>query len=220
MSIAANLQKIRAELPAPVTLVAVSKTRTVEEIREAYEAGQRVFGENRVQELIAKAPNLPPDIQWHLIGHLQSNKVKFLLPFVRLIHSVDSLKLLDVINREAAKQKKILSCLLQFHIATEETKFGLNIEEARELLGSPEYSAMKNIRLEGVMGMASFTQDTLQVRSEFRALSAIFKLLKEEYFSEDAFFSVLSMGMSSDYLIAIEEGSNMVRIGTNIFGER
>jgi pyridoxal phosphate enzyme (YggS family) len=220
MNIAANLQKIRAELPAQVSLVAVSKTRTVEEIREAYDAGQRLFGENRVQELIAKASQLPSDIQWHLIGHLQSNKVKYLLPFVRLIHSVDSLKLLDVINREAAKQNKVLSCLLQFHIAREETKFGLNLSEALELLGSPEYSAMKNIHLEGVMGMASFSQDTLQIRNEFGSLLEIFNQLKEEFFSEDPLFSILSMGMSSDYLLAVEEGSNMVRIGTNIFGER
>jgi PLP dependent protein len=220
MSIAANLQKIKAELPAHVTLVAVSKTRTVEEIREAYDAGQRVFGENRVQELIAKAPQLPSDIQWHLIGHLQSNKVKFLFPFVNLVHSVDRFKLLDVINREAAKQNKILSCLLQFHIASEDTKFGMNIDEARDLLGSKEYSAMKNIRMEGIMGMASFSQDALQVSNEFRTLSQIFQQLKAEYFSDYPLFSVLSMGMSSDYLLAIEEGSTMVRIGTNIFGER
>ncbi|MFN8207124.1 MAG: YggS family pyridoxal phosphate-dependent enzyme [Bacteroidales bacterium] len=220
MSIAANIQKIRAELPESVILVAVSKTRTVEEIQEAYDAGHRVFGENRVQELIAKAAILPSDIQWHLIGHLQSNKVKSLLPFVRLIHSVDSLKLLAVIDREAAKQNKIVSCLLQFHIATEETKFGLNIREALELLGSHDFSLMKNIRLKGVMGMASFSQDTNQVRNEFRSLSQIYQQLKQEFFSGDGGFSVLSMGMSSDYLLAVEEGSNMVRIGTNIFGER
>jgi PLP dependent protein len=220
MSIAGNIQKIRAELPAPVTLVAVSKTRTVEEIREAYDAGQRVFGENRVQELISKAPQLPSDIHWHLIGHLQSNKAKYLVPFVHLVHSVDSLKLLDVINQEAAKQNKIQACLLQFHIATEETKFGLNIDEARELLLSPAYPAMKNIQLKGVMGMASFSQNIQQVKTEFRALVQIFKLLKEDYFPDDQGFSILSMGMSSDYHLAIEEGSNMVRIGTNIFGER
>jgi pyridoxal phosphate enzyme (YggS family) len=215
-----RLKELKHSLPEGVTLVAVSKTKPSALILEAYEAGQHDFGENKVQEMAEKASILPKDIRWHLIGHLQTNKVKYIAPFVHLIHSVDSLKLLAEINKQALKNNRIIDCLLQFHVAQEETKFGLSIEEAEELLKSSEYANMKNIRLVGVMGMASFTENKMQVRKEFRELYTIFDYLKHTYFNHLDFFKERSMGMSSDYKIAEEEGSTMIRIGSTIFGER
>ena len=220
MSIQENLKHFLDEIPEHVKLVAVSKTKPVELIREAYEAGHRIFGENKAQELAAKRLQLPEDIEWHFIGHLQRNKVKFIAPFVALIHAVDSLKLLREINKQASAHNRVVDCLLQFHIATEETKFGLNYEEAKELLESTEYSSMKNIRITGVMGMATFTDDMEQVRKEFRSLKDYFDRLKKNYFPEDKSFKEISMGMSNDYKVAIEEGSTLIRIGTKIFGKR
>lgn len=203
-----------------VTLVAVSKTHPPERILELYRSGLRVFGENRVQELVEKYEALPKDIEWHLIGHLQSNKVKYIVPFVRMIHSVDSLRLLQEIDKQARKAGRIVDCLLQFHIAREETKFGLDETEARALLDSPEYRALTAVRLCGVMGMASFSPDEALVRAEFRHLRGIFQRLKETYFQTAPHFREVSMGMSSDWRIAVEEGSTMVRIGSLLFGAR
>lgn len=203
-----------------IALVAVSKTHPPERILDLYRQGQRIFGENRVQEMLAKQPALPADIEWHLIGHLQTNKVKFIAPFVRMIHSVDSLKLLQEIDKQAFKVNRTLDCLLQFHIASEETKFGLDETEARELLGSPEFRRLHNVRICGVMGMATFTDDADRVRSEFRQLRGIFERLKHDFFPDQPHFQHLSMGMSSDWQIAAAEGSTMVRIGSLIFGDR
>jgi PLP dependent protein len=220
--IAANITKILQEIPQTVKLVAVSKTKPNEALMEAYEAGQRAFGENKVQELVLKHEQLPKDIEWHMIGHLQSNKVKYIAPFIGLIHSVDSLKLLETIDKEAAKNNRVIDCLLQFYIAAEETKFGLDLEEAHQLLSSSSYQTMHHIRIVGVMGMASFSDDEQIIRTEFRLLKSYFKVLKETYFKGDnnADFSICSFGMSGDYAIAIEEGSNMVRVGSTIFGDR
>lgn len=215
-----NLRLIQQSLPDKVTLIAVSKTHPVELIREAYEAGQRHFGENKVQEMMDKKPLLPDDVKWHLIGHLQSNKVKYIAPFVHLIHSVDSLKLLIVINKEAAKNNRVIDCLLQIHISTEETKFGLDAQELTQLLDSSEYATLSNIRVCGLMGMASFSDDLILVRNEFRGLNNLFQQIKSSYFQSDSSFSILSMGMSGDYVLAVEEGSNMVRVGSSIFGQR
>ena len=187
---------------------------------EAYSSGQRIFGENKVQELIAKQTQLPSDVKWHFIGHLQTNKVKYLSEFIDLIQSIDGIKLLNEVNKEAVKHKRVIDCLLQFHIATEETKFGLDIFEAKKLLESEAYQSMKNIRITGVMGMSSFSDDSGLVRREFKNLHDHFLTLKSLYFRHQNTFQVISMGMSGDYLLAIEEGSNMVRIGTAIFGER
>lgn len=220
MSIKSNLEKILVTLPAHVKLVAVSKTKPVEDLQEAYDAGQRIFGENKVQDLIAKQAVLPADINWHFIGHMQTNKVKYIAPFVALIHGVDSLKLLKEINKQALKNKRVIDCLLQFHIAEEDTKFGLSIEEATDLLKSEEYQLMENVRFTGVMGMSTFTNDFDQVKKEFQNLIRIFNKLKNEFFKADALFKEISMGMSGDYQLAINEGSTMVRIGTAIFGER
>ncbi len=203
-----------------VKLIAVSKTKPLEDIDSLYNEGQRVFGENRVQELSAKYEALPKDIEWHLIGHLQTNKVKYISPFISLIHSVDSLSLLSEINRQALKNNRVIDCLLQFHIAVEETKFGLNLEEAAEILGSEAFKKMQNIRIVGVMGMASFTENIELVRSEFKNLKNIFDTLKTQFFQSEASFCEISMGMSGDYAIAVEEGSTMVRIGSLLFGER
>ena len=219
-SIAENLKRIADSLPEGVKLVAVSKTKPVEAIEEAYNAGQRVFGENRAQELAEKYEVLPKDIEWHLIGHLQTNKVKYVAGFVAMIHGVESWKLLETIDKEAKKHNRVIPCLLQFHVAKEETKFGLNMEEARELLESESYANMKNVRIEGVMGMATFTDDLVQVREEFRHLKRIFDELKQQYFADKSEFKELSMGMSGDYKIAVEEGSTMVRVGSSIFGAR
>lgn len=202
------------------TLVAVSKTKPNEAILRLYEQGQRIFGENRVQELVQKYETLPKDIQWHLIGHLQTNKVKYIAPFVQLIHSVDSLKLLQEINKQAAKNDRTIDCLLQMHIADEATKFGLSEAEAFDLLSAEAYSNMQHIRIVGVMGMATFTDDSTQVRNEFKQLKYIFNQLKQKYFAEKDYFREISMGMSGDYRIAIEEGSTMVRIGSLLFGNR
>lgn len=215
-----QLQSVLNELPEGVTLVAVSKTKPNEAIMEAYDVGQRIFGENKVQEMVAKHEALPKDIQWHLIGHLQRNKVKYIAPFVAMIHAVDSLRLLKEINKQADNNNRIIDCLLQFHIADEESKFGLTIEEAHELLTSVDYRDMHNIRIVGLMGMATFTDDIQQIRNEFHTLKNYFDLVKNNHFKDDENFKVLSMGMSGDYQIAIEEGSTMVRVGSKIFGER
>ncbi|TNF26157.1 MAG: YggS family pyridoxal phosphate-dependent enzyme [Bacteroidetes bacterium] len=219
-SIAQNIAEIKASLPAMVTLVAVSKTQPNDALMDAYHAGQRIFGENRVQELASKAEALPADIEWHMIGHLQTNKVKYIAPFVSLIHSVDSSKLLKEINKEAARNGRIIPVLLQFHIAEEESKFGLNWEEAEALLTSDEFRGMRNIRVVGVMGMATFTENKNQVRKEFGSLKNIFERLKANHFAEEPSFKEISMGMSGDYTIAIQEGSTMVRLGSSIFGSR
>ena len=203
-----------------VTLVAVSKTKPAEDILKLYQSGQRIFGENKVQEMVSKYDVLPNDIQWHQIGHLQKNKVKYIAPFVAMIHAVDSFELLEVINKEAVKNSRTIDVLLQFHIATEETKFGLNKDEAVQLLTVLEKEPLPNVRICGVMGMASFTEDTNLIRSEFRSLNEIFTSLKNQFFVENPFFKEISMGMSGDYKIAIEEGSTMVRIGSAIFGGR
>ncbi len=215
-----NIATFLQSIPARVKLVAVSKTKPVEDILEAYHAGQKAFGENKVQELVQKYEALPKDIEWHFIGHPQTNKIKFIAPFVHLIHGVDSLKLLNVVDSEGAKNKRKVACLLQFHIAGESTKFGLNTSEAEEILNDPEFSELKNIEIAGVMGMATFTDDEEQIRSEFRTLKSIFDSLKNSHFQTNESFNVISMGMSDDYPIAIAEGSTMVRIGSKIFGER
>jgi pyridoxal phosphate enzyme (YggS family) len=220
MSIAENIDQVKSHLPAQVELVAVSKTKPVEMLMEAYNHGQRAFGENKVQEMVAKFEVMPKDIQWHFIGHLQTNKIKYIAPFVHLIHGVDSFKLLKSINTEARKVSRVIPCLLQFHIAEEETKFGLSMDEAREMLDSAEFKLLENVRISGVMGMATFTDDEAQIRKEFATLKKYFDQLKLDYFSANNDFKEISMGMSGDYLIAIEEGSTMVRIGSTIFGER
>ncbi|MBK6994325.1 MAG: YggS family pyridoxal phosphate-dependent enzyme [Lewinellaceae bacterium] len=202
-------------------LVVVSKTQPVARILEIYQkAGQRIFGENRPQEMLEKQAALPADIEWHLIGHLQTNKVKSIAPFVALIHSVDSLRLLQEIDKQALKNNRVINCLLQFHIAQEETKFGLSEQEAIEILQSPEFAVLQHVRICGVMGMASFTEDTEQVRKEFRALKTVFDHLKAKFFPKSTHFHEISMGMSGDWRIALEEGSTMLRIGSLIFGER
>ena len=215
-----NLLKIKATLPDSVTLVAVSKTKPVSDLQEAYDAGQRVFGENHALEMRDKHEVLPADIQWHFIGHLQTNKIKYIIPYVTLIHSIDTADLLEAVNKEAKKHDRVVDCLLQFHIAEEETKFGLNMEEAEEILNSDIFKAMKNVRICGVMGMATNTDDMTQVRKEFKHLKEIFSTLKAKYFNGCEWFKETSMGMSHDYPIAIEEGSTMVRVGSKIFGER
>lgn len=220
MNIKENLEKLRQYIPKKVKLVAVSKYKPVETILEAFQAGQHIFGENKAQELSAKQALLPSGIEWHFIGHLQSNKVKYIAPFVTLIHSVDSLKLLKEINKQAVNNQRVIDCLLQFHIAEEETKFGFSLLEAEAMIGNPEFSNFKNIRICGVMGMATFTDDQSQVRKEFRHLHNIFQQLKKKYFIDIEYFKEISMGMSGDFQTAIEEGSTLVRIGTAIFGER
>lgn len=223
MSIASNLDSIKAALPENVTLVAVSKTKPVTDLMEAYETGQRIFGENKIQEMADKHEQMPKDIQWHMIGHVQTNKVKFMAPFVSLIHGVDSLKLLQEINKQALKNNRIIDCLLQIHIAEEETKFGLDENELNLLLSSPEFKEMKNIRILGLMGMATFTEDQNQIKKEFTHLKSIFDSLKNsDGYGKDALqcVSTISMGMSGDYPLAIECGSTMVRIGSSIFGGR
>ena len=220
MSIAENIDQIKSKLPASVQLVAVSKTKPAEFIREAYNQGQRAFGENKVQEMVGKYEELPKDIRWHFIGHLQTNKVKYIAPFVHLIHGVDSFKLLKSIDAEAKKVDRVIPCLLQFHIAEEDTKFGFSTDEALEMLNSEEFKSLKHVNISGVMGMATFTNDDNQVRKEFAFLKTILAKLKSEYFAEAPDFKEISMGMSGDYQIAVEEGSTMVRIGSTIFGER
>lgn len=202
------------------TLVAVSKTHPPERILALYNKGQRIFGENRVQEMLEKYAALPKDIEWHLIGHLQTNKVKLVAPFVRMIHSVDSLRLLEEIDKQAIKNNRVIDCLLQFHIASEESKFGFDEAEAREMISGDIFPRLKNIRICGVMGMATFTDDTRLVRSEFKHLHDIFQNLKKDFFNADPHFCEISMGMSGDWQIAVEEGSTMVRIGSLLFGPR
>jgi len=217
-SIKQNLVQIKSTIPEHVTLVAVSKTKPVSDLMQAYEAGQRIFGENKIQEMAEKWEEMPKDIQWHMIGHVQTNKVKFMAPFVSLIHGVDSFKLLQEINKQALKNNRIIDCLLQIHIAEEETKFGLDENELNELISSSEFKELKNIRTLGLMGMATFTEDQNQIKKEFQHLKSIFDSIKEKDVLQDA--STISMGMSGDYQLAIECGSTMVRIGSSIFGGR
>lgn len=219
MSIRENLLKIEATIPPNVTLVAVSKTKPVSDLMQAYEAGQRVFGENKIQEMTEKWQQMPKDIHWHMIGHIQSNKVKYMAPYVSLIHGVDSLKLLEEINKQAKKNNRIIDCLLQLHIAEEETKFGLNEEELNELLQSEIFRNLKNIKIVGLMGMATFTEDQTQIKKEFQHLKTIFDINKQ-HTTDNRYLTTLSMGMSGDYQLAIECGSTMVRIGSSIFGGR
>lgn len=216
MSIATNIQTIKSQLPPHVTLVAVSKTKPVTDIMQAYQAGQRIFGENKIQEMAAKYEEMPKDIQWHMIGHVQTNKVKYMAPFVSLVHGVDSLKLLQEIDKQAAKHNRTIDCLLQIHIAEEETKFGLDENELFDLLHSDAYRELKNTNIKGLMGMATFTDDEQQIEKEFRHLKVIF----DRAAAENLGMTILSMGMSGDYQMAIACGSTMVRIGSSIFGER
>tara|TARA_B100000900_G_scaffold375724_1_gene358028 strand:+ start:356 stop:1018 length:663 start_codon:yes stop_codon:yes gene_type:complete len=218
--IASNLNKFKKELPEHVVLVAVSKTKPVEDLQKAFDAGQRIFGENKVQEMFAKWEVLPKEIEWHFIGHLQRNKVKYLAPFVSLIHGVESFRLLKEINKQALKSNRIIDVLLQFYIADEETKFGLSVEEADVLLSSEEYKMLNNIAIRGVMGMATFTKNQEKIKGEFQKLKKIHEELKENHFSARENFDIISMGMSGDYKTAIDEGSTMIRIGSSIFGER
>lgn len=220
MSIKNNLQFFLQNLPPDCQLIAVSKTKPTEAIQEAYDAGQRVFGENKVQELVPKYEALPKDIQWHLIGHLQSNKVKYIAPFVHLIHSIDSFKLLEEVNKQAVKADRTIACLLQLHIAEEETKFGFSESEVTDLLASAELQKLANIQIAGLMGMATFTENQEQIRREFRGLRGLYERLKASSLPANVMMRHLSMGMSSDYRIAIEEGSTMIRVGTAIFGDR
>ncbi len=212
MSISENIKHITSQIPENVTLIAVSKTKPNEMLLEAYESGQRHFGENYVQELVDKEAQLPKDIHWHFIGHLQSNKVKYIAPFVYLIHGVDSFSLLKEINKQAQKNNRVIDCLLQIYIAQEETKFGLDFKEASEILISVEFKELKNIQIKGFMAMASNTENEVQIRNEFKSLKEL-----SEQFPDD---NTLSFGMSGDYLLAIEEGSTMIRVGSSIFGER
>ncbi len=217
MSIQSNLNTIKATLPEHVTLVAVSKTKPVSDLMQAYAAGQRIFGENKIQEMTEKWEEMPKDIQWHMIGHVQSNKVKFMAPYVTLIHGVDSLKLLQEINKQALKNNRIIDCLLQIYIAEEESKFGLDENELNELLTSVEFKELKNIRILGLMGMATFTKDQNQIKKEFTHLKSIFDSIQKLQIVD---LKTISMGMSGDYQLAIECGSTMVRIGSSIFGGR
>ena len=215
-----NLIAVRKTVPSQVRIIAVSKTKPVSDLQEAYDAGQRVFGENKAQEMRDKHAVLPQDIEWHFIGHLQTNKIKYIAGYVSLIHSIDSLPLLVEVDKEAAKHDRVLDCLLQFHIATEETKFGLDMQEAEALLQSLEYKALQHVRLVGVMGMATNTDDQDMIRQEFRTLREIKERLALSYFKGHPEFKEISMGMSGDYPIAIEEGATLVRIGSAIFGAR
>lgn len=221
MSIAANISAIKEELGnSKVRLIAVSKTKPVESITEAYNAGQRIFGENMVQELVEKYEKLPKDIEWHLIGHLQTNKVKYIAPFISMIHSVDSLKLLQEINKQALKNDRVIDCLLQIYIADEDTKYGLDFAEVIELLRTEEISQLKNIRIRGLMGIATLTDNQRMIREEFYELRTLFTGMKETFFRKEASFNEISMGMSGDYKIALEQGSTMIRLGSTLFGVR
>ncbi|MBD9093420.1 MAG: YggS family pyridoxal phosphate-dependent enzyme [Bacteroides oleiciplenus] len=220
MNIAENLQQVLNELPAGVRLVAVSKFHPNEAIEEAYRAGQRVFGESKVQEMTAKYESLPKDIEWHFIGHLQTNKIKFIVPYVSLIHGIDSYKLLIEVNKQAAKAGKVVNCLLQLHIAEEETKFGFSFDECREMLTAGEWKSLSNIQLCGLMGMATNTDDNEQIEKEFCSLSSFFKEVKDSWFADTPAFRELSMGMSHDYHQAIAAGSTLIRVGSKIFGDR
>lgn len=216
MSIKNKLQNIKLNLPKNITLVAVSKTKPVELLNEAYDQGQRIFGENKVQEMVDKFEKMPKDIKWHMIGHLQTNKVKYIASFVSLIHGVESLKLLREINKQATKHNRVIDCLIQIKIATEDTKFGMSLNDLQLLLKSDEFKTLDNIRIKGLMGMASFTTDNHQIESEFKYLKSIFDQIKKKYSD----IEILSMGMSNDYKLATKYGSNMIRIGSHIFGSR
>ncbi len=221
MSITENIEEIKLKLKnTNAKLIAVSKTKSKDDILEAYNCGQRFFGENHVQELVEKYENLPKDIEWHIVGHLQSNKVKYIAPFISLIHSVDSLKLLIEINKQAAKNSRIINCLLQIYIADEDTKFGLGYDEVVELLRSEEFAAMHNVKIVGLMGMATNTDKEVQIRTEFKELAVLFAGIKASFFRKVDDFKEISMGMSSDYEIAAQEGSTMIRVGSTIFGNR
>ncbi len=215
-----NLLAVRQTLKENVKLVAVSKFQPLEYLQEAYEAGQRVFGESQALEVRDKAQALPKDIEWHFIGHLQTNKVKYIAPFISCIESVDSLKLMQEINKQALKNDRVIDCLLQFHVAQEETKSGFTLEECEQVLSSEDFASLKNIRIIGVMGMATYTEDEKQIRKEFKTLVANFAYLKMAYFSANQDFKEISMGMTDDYQIAMSEGSTMVRVGSGIFGSR
>jgi len=216
MSISENIKKYKTELPEDVTLVAISKTKPTEDLLEAYEAGQRHFGENKIQEMTDKWEELPKDIKWHMVGHVQRNKVKYMAPYVSLIHAVDSLKLLKEINKEADKNDRSIDCLLQIKIAEEDSKYGISAEEAKEILDSEKFKSFDRVKVKGLMGMATFTDDETQVKKEFEHLKSVFNDFKATYSN----MNILSMGMSGDYKIALDCGSNMVRIGSDIFGER
>ena len=216
MSIQTNLSNIRIELPSHVTLVAVSKTKPIEDLIQAYQSGQRVFGENKIQEMAEKYQKMPKDVQWHMIGNIQRNKVKYMASFVDLVHGVDSLKLLNEINKQAEKNKRIINCLIQIKIAQENTKFGMSFDEAKNLISSKEVKKLKNISIVGLMGMASFTQDKTQIKKEFKTLKSNFDNLQKIASN----LMILSMGMSGDYTLAIENGSTMIRLGSSIFGAR
>lgn len=220
MDIKSNLQQIGAQLPARTQLIAVSKYHSNEAIMEAYQAGQRLFGENKVQEMTQKYESLPKDIQWHLIGHLQSNKIKYIVPYVSMIHSVDSYKLLNEINKQAAKCGRRIPCLLQIHIAQEESKFGFSYEECRKMLEQGEWKNLENISISGLMGMATNTGNTKKIECEFHALRLFFDELEQSYFTDYPYFKELSMGMSHDFHLAVAQGSTFVRVGSKIFGER
>ena len=219
MSIKKNLQNIKSQLPDHVTLVAVSKTKPICDILEAYNAGQRVFGENKIQEMVDKYENLPKDIEWHMIGHVQRNKVKYMAEFVLLIHGVDNFKLLKEINKQAEKHNRIIDCLLQIKIASEDSKFGMTAIEASKILQSTEFSELKNVSVKGVMGMATFTDDHEQIKKEFKYLKQTFEALKQLK-TENCELLTISMGMSDDYPLAIDCGSTMIRVGSSIFGAR
>ena len=220
MRIAQNIVQLKTSLPQGVTLVAVSKFHPVEALWEAYNAGQRVFGESRAQELSAKQKVLPEDIEWHFIGHLQSNKIKYMIPYVAMIHGIDTYKLLAEVNKQAGKAGRTVNCLLQIHVAQEETKFGFSPEECREMLDAGEWKALAHVRICGLMGMASNTDNIEQINGEFRLLNSLFKEIKENWFADSDVFRELSMGMSHDYHEAIASGSTLVRVGSKIFGER
>lgn len=220
MYIAEQIKRLRSELPEGVSLLAISKYQPIEALQEAYDAGQRMFGENHIQEMAAKAAVLPKDIAWHFTGHVQTNKIKYMASFVSLIHAVDSFRLLREINKHAAKHDRIIDCLLQIHIAQEDTKYGLTVEECRELLATEPWRELTNVRIVGLMAMGSNTDDMEQVRGEFRQMKQLFDELKTTYFADDSSFCQLSEGMTDDYPIAIEEGSTIVRIGSMIFGDR
>ena len=220
MNIADNLQQVLNELPEGVRWVAVSKFHPNEAIEEAYRSGQRVFGESKVQEMTAKYESLPKDIEWHFIGHLQTNKIKYIVPYVALIHGIDSYKLLVEVNKQAEKAGKVVNCLLQLHIAEEETKFGFSFEECRDMLAEGEWKTLSNIQLCGLMGMATNTDDNEQIKKEFCSLSSFFKEVKDSWFADTEAFRELSMGMSHDYHQAIAAGSTLIRVGSKIFGDR
>lgn len=219
-NIAKNIESIKGKITPNIKLVAVSKTKSDAEILEALESGHLIFGENKVQELVDKYEILPKEIEWHFIGHLQTNKVKYIAPFVKLIHAVDSLKLMKEINKQATKSNRTIDCLLQFHIAKEDSKFGFKPPAAKATLGSLEFRSFQNIRIVGVMGMATYTSDQNQIRMEFSRLRSYFAELKDTFFAQKPYFKEISMGMSADYKMAIEMGSTMIRIGSSIFGPR